>query len=105
MLPLTEKENKSQDKQKLCKSKCNSDIKIYRKVRDHDHYTGKYRDAAHLICNLKYKSTNQIPVVLHNGSNCDYHLIIKELDEESGRYFECLGKNKKYITFPVPKER
>ena len=26
----------------------------YRKIRDHYHYTGKYRGAAHSICNLKY---------------------------------------------------
>ena len=29
-------------------------IKNY-KVRDHCHYTGKYRGAAHNICNLRYK--------------------------------------------------
>ena len=26
------------------------------KVRDHSHYTGKYREAAHIICNLKYQT-------------------------------------------------
>ena len=26
------------------------------KVRDHSHYTGKNREAAHIICNLKYKT-------------------------------------------------
>ena len=29
--------------------------KKYRKVRYHCHYTGKYRGAAHVICNLKYR--------------------------------------------------
>ena len=40
----------------------------YWKVRDYCHYTGKYRDAAHGICILKFDVTNEIPVVFHNGS-------------------------------------
>ena len=49
------------------------------KVRDHCHYTGKYREAAHSICNLRYKISKEIPVVFHNGSTYDYHFIIKQL--------------------------
>ena len=49
------------------------------KVRDHCHYTGKYRGAAHSNCNLKYKTTKKIPVVFHNWSTYDYHFIIKQL--------------------------
>ena len=33
------------------------------KVRDPCHYTGKYRGAAHNICNLRYKVPKEIPVV------------------------------------------
>ena len=29
--------------------------KEYRKVRDHCHFTGKYRGAVHSICNVRYK--------------------------------------------------
>ena len=47
------------------------------KVRDHYHYTGKYRGAAHSICNLKFNVSNEILVVFHNGSNYHYHSIIK----------------------------
>ena len=36
-------------------------FKLYKKVRDHCHYTGKFRGAAHSIYNLNYK-------VPHNGS-------------------------------------
>ena len=38
------------------------------KVRDHCHYAGKFRGAAHNICNLKYKIPKEISVVFHNGS-------------------------------------
>ena len=30
-------------------------FKLNQKVRDHCHYTGKLRKAAHSICNLRYK--------------------------------------------------
>ena len=78
-------------------------IKKQQKVRDHCHCTGKYRGAAHNICNLRYKIPKEIPVVFHNGSTYDYHFIIKELVEEFQGNFECLGENtEKYITFSVP---
>ena len=77
--------------------------KNYFKVKDHCHYTGEYRGAAHDICNLRYKIPKEIPVVFHNGSTYDYHFIIKELAEKFEGEFECLGKNtEKYITFSVP---
>ena len=73
------------------------------KVRDHCHYTGKYRGAAHSNCNLNYKIPKEIPVVFHNGSTYDYHFIIKQLAREFKGYFHCLGENtEKYITFSVP---
>ena len=56
--------------------------KKYRKVRDHCHYTGEYRGAAHSICNLKYSVPKEVPLVFDNGSNYDYRFIIIELAEE-----------------------
>ena len=77
--------------------------KKHHKVRDHCHYTGKYRDTAHNICNLRYKVPKEIPVVFRNCSTYDYHFIIKELVKESEGNFDCLGENtEKYITFSVP---
>ena len=74
----------------------------YREVRDHCHYTWEYRGAAHSIYNLKYSVLKKIPIVFHNGSNYDYHFIIKELAEEFKKQFTCLGEHtKKYITFTV----
>ena len=93
----------------ICKEKfCNDEIikknfKKSKKVRDHCHYTGKYRGAAHSICNLHYKIPKEIPLVFHNGSTYDYHFIIKQLAKEFKSNFDCLGENtEKYITFSVP---
>ena len=66
-------------------------------------YRGKYRGAAHNICNLRYKVPKEFPIVFHNGSTYDYHFIVKELVKEFEGTFECLGENtEKYITFSVP---
>ena len=70
MIPLTDEENESYEKEKVCyickkefnndgndKNEFNTDendknaFKQYHKVRDHCNYTGKYRGAAHNICN------------------------------------------------------
>ena len=80
--------------------------KKYPNIRGHYHYTTEYRGAAHIICNLKYSVPTEIPLVFHNGSNYDYDFIIKELLEEFGKQFNCLGENtEKYITFSVPIEK
>ena len=97
MIPLTKKEEKKYNKQKvrhICRKEFNTDDndKKYHKVKDHCHYTGKYRGAAHYICNLRYKSSKEIPAVFHNGAIYDYHFIIKNLGENT----------EKYITFSVP---
>ena len=49
-------------------------LKLHDKVRDHCHFTGKFRDATHNFCNLRYKIPKEIPIILfHNGSTYDYH--------------------------------
>ena len=52
--------------------------KKYHKVRDHCHYTGKYRGGAHDICKLRYKIPKETPVVFHNGSTYYYHFKIQK---------------------------
>ena len=80
-----------------------NEFKLYQKVRDHCHYTGKFRGAAHSICNLQYKVPKKNFVVIHNGSTYYYHFIVKQLAGELKGQFEWLGENKeKYITFSVP---
>ena len=45
---------------------------IKRTIKYHCHYTGKYRGAAHNICNLRYKVPKEITIVFHNGSTYEY---------------------------------
>ena len=75
----------------------------YHKISGHFHYTGRYRGPALCVCNLRYKTPKEIPIVFHNGSTYDYHFITKELAKEFEGQFECLGENtEKYITFLYP---
>ena len=106
MISLTIKEKIHHSEQEICficKKEFDKNDKKYYKVRDRCHYTGKYRGAAHNICNLRYKIPEEIPAVFHNGSIHNYHFIIKELVKEFDGNFECLGENReKYITFSAP---
>ena len=85
----------------ICKQKFTAD-KNYLKVRDHDHYTRKYRGAAHSICNLNYSTQVDIPVVFHNGSNYDFNLIITELAKKVRSEMRCIPLNAdKYVRFSI----
>ena len=73
LILLTKEETNMHNQQKvcyICKKRFSSDDnnKQYHKVKGQCHYTGKYREAAHDICNLRYKIPKEIPVVFHNGS-------------------------------------
>ena len=111
-LPLIKEGLKSYEDAKVCYI-CGKRISIklsksinHRKVRDYCHYTGKYKGAAHSICNLKFNVPNEIPVISHNGSNCDYHFIFKELVNEFDGPLENLPENtEKYKTFSVSVEK
>ena len=102
IVPLTTKEEICYNKHKICyicKKEFNNNDKKQQKVKDPCHYTGKFRGAAHNICNLRYKVPKEIPVVFHNGSTYDYHFIIKELVKELNGNFDCLVEN---TEFSVP---
>ena len=86
---LTNKLNKSHEKakyaafaEKMLEDKYANDKK-YCKVRDNCHYKVKYRSAARSTCILKYSTLTEIHLVFHNGSNCNYHFIIKEIQSFS----------------------
>ena len=65
------------------------------------------------ICNRKFitdenhkyykKLLKVIEVVIHNGSNYDFHLLITELAKEFRSDMKCIGENtEKYISFSIP---
>ena len=99
MMTLTEEENKSYKEQeachicktKFCMDEDDEDYKNKKKVRDHCHYTGKFRGAAHSKCNLNYKVPNNISIVIHNASY-DNHFIINESAKECKGQLACIGK-------------
>ena len=83
----------------ICKGEFNNKDKNKEKVKDHCHYTGRYRGAAHNECNLNYRNPNFTPVVFHNLSGYDSHLFIKNLGFSEGN-IDCIPSNEeKYISF------
>ena len=73
---------------KFAKKKYNTDkndknsFKLHHKIKHHCHYIGNFRGPTHSICNLRYKTPKEIPVVFYNGSTYDYHFIDEKLAKE-----------------------
>ena len=78
-------------------SETKNSVKI---VRDHCHLSGKFRGAAHEVCNLKYKVPTFFPVVFQNLSGYDSHLFIKTFGNSKSD-ISCIPKIKEenYISF------
>ena len=62
-----------------------------------------YRGAAHNNCYLKYRIPDHIPIVFHNLSGYDAHLLIRELGKMfNNQDINVIAENKeKYISFNV----
>ena len=71
------------------------------RVRDHCHFTGRYRGPAHNSCNLKYRKPKSVSVFFHNLSGYDSHLFIKKLGSpDKKENIDCIPNNEeKYISF------
>ena len=87
MIPVTKKQENMYKRKwcHICKEQFKENEK-QSKVWDQCDFTGRFG--------------GEISVVFHNGSNYDYHFIIKEVAEECKEEFECLGEyTEKYVTF------
>ena len=63
-------------------------------VRDHDHFTGAYRGAAHSKCNLKLRNTSDLSIFFHCGRNYDFHLLVEKLGMIQDIKLDCIAENK-----------
>ena len=103
-LKLIPKEQKDFQSAKVCHI-CEQDLNIDKetgqvlKVRDHCHFTGNYRGAAHNQCNLKCRKPQILPVVFHNLQGYNSHLFIKQLAKVSGDLSCIPSTEEKYISF------
>ena len=79
---------------------CNKEFKENdNKVRDHCHISGKFRGAAHNICNRNFRLTEKIPVIFHNLKGYDSHLITQEIGK-FGKNINVIPNNmEKYMAF------
>ena len=106
-MELTSQEEKDFDKAEIChicEKEFYEDDSTARmlKVRDHCHFTGEYRGAAHNSCNLQCGKPLVLPVIFHNLQGYDQHdahLFIKQLAVIKGK-LDCIpSTEEKYISF------
>ena len=104
MAPLA----KSQLKEYRWATKCHICFKRFskkkRKVRDHCHYSGLYRGAAHSSRNLQCKIPSYIPVVFHNLTGYGAHLFIRELAKYTTGMGVIAKNTEDYISFSIKVE-
>ncbi|XP_073231598.1 uncharacterized protein [Porites lutea] len=96
-LILSKDEQKSFNKAEFCHI-CNKEL-LEDKVRDHCHFTGQYRGAAHNSCNLNCRKPLVLPVIFHNLQGYDAHLFIKQLASLPGDLNCIPSTEEKYISF------
>ena len=84
---------------KLVTDKSHQDYEKNHPVRDHCHYTDKYRDPTHNECNSQFRKPKFTPIFFHNLSGYDSHLFIKNLGKTQGN-IKCIPNiEEKYISF------
>ena len=71
------------------------------KVADHCHLTGKFRGAAHELCNLQARVPKFTPVFMHNLDGYDSHLFIKNAGNEFGEISAIANNEEKYVSFSL----
>jgi len=93
-----------------CCSICNKEFtEKDKRVRDHDHLTGKFRGATHNACNINYFSNRFLPIIFHNLRGYDGHIIVKKAYDIANKIAENKVVNfkaipnsyEKFMTFSI----
>ena len=86
----------------ICNKPLNRDENVI--VRDHDHFQGTFRGAAHQECNLKYKIDKKrykLPVIFHNLRGYDSHLIMQAIKKKYGKIRVIPNNYENYQSFTL----
>ena len=73
-------------------------------VRDHSHFDGHFRGAAHQVCNVNYrieKERYKLPVFFHNLRGYDSHLIMQALRGNHGKIDVIPNNFERYASFTI----
>lgn len=96
--PITDAPPRTGEVGTLChiceKSFSNNDVI----VKDHDHFSSKFRGWAHQKCNLNFRKVFVVPIFLHNLSNYDSNFIVKSFLQR-GAITPLPINKEKYISF------
>ncbi len=73
------------------------------KCHDHDHFTGLYLGPSHNQCNLKRRTSFNIPAVCHNNAKYDSHFVLTELNMilDPGKITAIPSNTETFKTFSV----
>ena len=80
----------------ICEKFINNDDE---KGRDHCHISGKFRGAAHWICNINLQLTKEVPVIFHNLRGYNSHLIFCEFNKIDVKIDVIPNRLEKYMAF------
>ncbi|XP_041350453.1 uncharacterized protein LOC121369418 [Gigantopelta aegis] len=75
---------------------CGDEIEHDRHI-DHDHLTGEFRGVCHSYCNVNYQECKFVPVVCHNASRYDNHLILQAAELFAGSQLKCIPHNSEHF--------
>ena len=98
---MTKEDNKSYENSAKCWIYDNDYVDNDVKVTYYSHITEKYRGSTHVDCNINLKLNHKIPVIFHNLTDYDSHLIMQELGKFNLKINVMQNGLEKYMSFTI----